>query len=355
MIKVLIIEDDIALQDTTAEFLIEEGFEICKAVNGIEGIQKAIEEIPDIILCDIAMPKLNGYEVFKFLSENSATNNIPFIFITAKTENEDIRTGMQLGADDYITKPFDFDELLKAINVRLKKRNKLIASYENQFKNILNFSLAGVFIFQEAKFIFSNNKFHKLCGYSPEEISTLTFEKIIHHDDLENILEKSRRCTRGIQNSYSAKVKLIQKDKNTISALISCNLIQINNKPAIIGNIIEQSINLEIPENNIDQINDIITFLSNNRNKISDEMLNKIFSTTTDNDSNRNPDHLSKREFEILQYICQGYTNHEIADKLFISPRTVDSHRSNLLSKTNSKNTAELITYAIKNRFYIVI
>lgn len=356
MHKILIIEDDINLQETTAEFLVEEGFNVITASNGIEGVQQSIEEMPDIILCDISMPKLNGFEVFKFLRENLLTNSIPFIFLTAKTEKEDVRTGMQLGADDYITKPFDFDELLTAIKVRLDKRLKLVENYEQQFKDILNYSLSGVFIFQDSRFIFSNTKFKNISGYTSDELNSLTFNNFIFEDDLETVSEKARRCLKGIQNSYTGTIKIMNKTKEIKPVEFSFNLINLNNKPALLGNILEE-INEEnnlFQTANIDELNNVMQYLSNNKNSISDDIINKIFHSTVEETEPENVDNLSKREIEILGLICSGLTNQEIAEKLFISHRTVDTHRSNLLSKTVSKNTAELIVYAIKNKFYKV-
>ena len=355
MSKILIIEDDIYLQHTTSEFLEEEGYEVVSASNGVEGIQVAVEELPDIILCDIAMPKLNGYEVFKFLNENSSTASIPFVFLTAKTEKEDVRAGMQLGADDYITKPFDFDELLTAIKVRIEKRSKLILNYEDQFRNILNYSLSGVFIYQDNKIIFANSKFSKITGFNLADASNLTFDKFIWKEDIPNLLEKSRRSIKGIQTSFSGYLTIITKDEKTKKVEYSFNRINFNNKPALLGNLLEENETTDslVKMNNIDEINKIIEYLSNNKNKISDEDLNILFEKTAkEAQEPDNLDKLSKREIEILNLICSGLTNQEISEKLFISHRTVDTHRSNLLSKTGSKNTAELIVYAIKNNFY---
>ncbi len=92
-------------------------------------MEKALKEIPDLVICDIMMPELDGYGVLHLLRKNSSTENIPFIFLTAKTERGDFRKGMEMGADDYITKPFDDIELLNAIEIRLKKQDILVAKY----------------------------------------------------------------------------------------------------------------------------------------------------------------------------------------------------------------------------------
>ncbi|MCL4145124.1 UNVERIFIED_CONTAM: hypothetical protein GTU68_036861, partial [Idotea baltica] len=121
MKTVLIIEDDIVLRDNTAELLALSGYKVLKASNGKKGVAIAKKQHPDIIVCDIMMPELDGYGALKLLSKSSLTKYIPFIFLSAKTERSDVRKGMNLGADDYITKPFTEDELISAIESRLAK------------------------------------------------------------------------------------------------------------------------------------------------------------------------------------------------------------------------------------------
>jgi DNA-binding response OmpR family regulator len=119
--KILIIEDDKVLRENIAELLILSGYDASVAENGISGIKKSMELLPDLIVSDIMMPDTDGYSVLHALRKNQSTRNIPFIFLTAKTDNEAFRQGMKLGADDYLTKPFEDIELLDAIEIRLKK------------------------------------------------------------------------------------------------------------------------------------------------------------------------------------------------------------------------------------------
>lgn len=121
MKKVLLIEDDAVLRGNTAELLEILDYEVITAANGKIGLEKARHEHPDVIVCDIMMPELDGYDVLEALSNNEQTKLIPFIFLSAKTERQDVRKGMNLGADDYITKPFSEDELVSAIESRLAK------------------------------------------------------------------------------------------------------------------------------------------------------------------------------------------------------------------------------------------
>jgi PAS domain S-box-containing protein len=134
MTKILVIEDNSVLLDSIADFLSEEGFDIIKALNGEEGVEMAVQNIPDIILSDIYMPKLNGYQVYDALRKTPSTSLIPFIFISAKAEKEDILYGLKMGADDYIIKPIDFPELLKRVINRIEKTHNTMQLSEVKYQ-----------------------------------------------------------------------------------------------------------------------------------------------------------------------------------------------------------------------------
>jgi CRP-like cAMP-binding protein len=125
--KILIIEDQLEVRENIEELLELSNYEPITAENGKVGIKKALEVKPDLILCDIMMPEMDGYEVLYLLGKNPDVANIPFIFLTAKSEQTDFRKGMNLGADDYITKPFEEIELLNAVERRLNKYEQLLA------------------------------------------------------------------------------------------------------------------------------------------------------------------------------------------------------------------------------------
>ncbi|TKC62124.1 response regulator [Pedobacter hiemivivus] len=120
--KILIIEDHDGIRGNIVEILEMAKYTVFEADNGKVGVEMALKHIPDIILCDIMMPELDGYGVLYMLNRYVETASIPFIFLTAKAEHNDLRKGMEMGADDYLTKPFDDIELLNAIDVRLRKQ-----------------------------------------------------------------------------------------------------------------------------------------------------------------------------------------------------------------------------------------
>lgn len=121
MKKLLLIEDNEDLRDNTAELLELSHYQVLTAPDGKAGVELALKSKPDLIICDIMMPVLDGYGVLHLLQKNRETQNIPFIFLSAKAEHTDVRRGMGIGADDYITKPFDATELLNAVESRLKR------------------------------------------------------------------------------------------------------------------------------------------------------------------------------------------------------------------------------------------
>jgi len=139
MKKILFIEDNQDVRENTAEILELENYEVTTAENGKIGVEKALQMIPDLIICDIMMPELDGYGVFETLHTNSKTASIPFIYLTAKSKKADMRKGMNLGVDDYLTKPFEDGELLDAIACRLKKNEFLIKEFSKNYKGINQF------------------------------------------------------------------------------------------------------------------------------------------------------------------------------------------------------------------------
>jgi len=136
---ILVIEDNEEMLENIASILDLAKYNVLKAKNGKEGVELAQEHLPDLILCDVMMPELDGYGVLHILSKNSLTAGIPFIFLTAKAEKSDIRAGMSLGADDYITKPFDGSDLLSVVEIRLKKHEIVKTSFSSSIHDIDDF------------------------------------------------------------------------------------------------------------------------------------------------------------------------------------------------------------------------
>lgn len=353
MDKILIIEDDIGLSETTSELLRLEGFEVSTAQNGADGIQKAFVEHPDLIICDISMPELDGYQVHKTLQENSYTAVIPFIFLTAKVEKDDIRSGMLLGADDYITKPFDIEELILSVNTRLKKRKKSQKINEDQFRSIADNSPYGILICDEQyQPLYVNSSLQRQLNYSEDELKNMTLSDCFTAES-GIIEEKLSLCNKGLQ-TVRIDCKANNKKGRIIPVQLICTGVKISGKPSLLINVInKEQYNklLNGAENYEDIIKNAVKILTENSEFISSDLIKQLKEIFKHKNKHAKDDvvKFTKRELEVLSLVCKGHSNNEIADKLFISYRTVERHRTNLINKSNSKNIIEVIIYAIKN------
>ncbi|MEG4800714.1 EAL domain-containing response regulator [Microcoleus sp. ARI1-B5] len=125
MKKILVIEDDQVIRENILKLLKAEGFDVTGAENGSQGLYAAVSNLPDVIICDVMMPELDGYGVLAALRSHPVTATVPFVFLTGKADRSEVRQGMELGADDYLTKPFTKAELVGAVSSRLKKQAAL--------------------------------------------------------------------------------------------------------------------------------------------------------------------------------------------------------------------------------------
>ncbi|MEA5594945.1 response regulator [Rivularia sp. UHCC 0363] len=152
--KILVIEDDARTRNMYLDGLETEGFEMITAENGSVGIRQALDHLPDLIICDILMPDMDGYTVLEKLRRNPLTAIIPFIFLTGKGSQEDFRKGMESGADDYLTKPATVEQLLKAIATRLERKQAFFSYCYAKYSNISPLRMNETAASNEEKSIF---------------------------------------------------------------------------------------------------------------------------------------------------------------------------------------------------------
>ncbi len=136
MTRVLIIDDDLDVRDQVATTLLAAYYETYTAVDGRDGVAKALHLVPDLIICDMMMPNMNGQDVLTELRQHPETATVPFIYLTAVDERDTVRESMNMGADDYLFKPFRVNELLKTVNARLKRHQSIVSSAEQQLEAI---------------------------------------------------------------------------------------------------------------------------------------------------------------------------------------------------------------------------
>lgn len=198
MKKILVIEDNEEVRENISEILELSNYKLYAAENGKTGVEIALREKPDLIVCDVMMPILDGYGVLHLLSKNEETSGIPFIFLTAKSEKSDFRKAMELGADDYLVKPFDGTELLKAVKVRLEKAVLLKKVYSNTSNDVDEFiktvkQAGGIQLTSEEREVASYKKRHILYAENsrPKSVYFVVSGKVktykLHHDGKELI------------------------------------------------------------------------------------------------------------------------------------------------------------------------
>ena len=193
MKKILVIEDNAEVRENLAEILELSGYEVLSAEDGKVGVEVALKELPDLVLCDVMMPKLDGFGVLNILSKKSTTADIPFVFLTAKTEKSDFRRGMNLGADDYITKPFYKDELLAVIETRLRKSEQIRRKFERSENGLSAF-------INEAR------------GF--EELKKLSLERRVKHYKKRETIFEEGDYPRYLYFINSGKVKLFKTNED---------------------------------------------------------------------------------------------------------------------------------------------
>lgn len=194
MKKILLIEDNSAIRKSTNKILKHSNYQVEYAENGVVGVQKALADSFDLIICDTLMPELDGYGVFRILNKNPKTSSIPFIFLSAQAEKQDFRRGMQLGTDDYLIKPFSKTDLLRAIELRLKK----LETINNATAQIEN----------------SNG----LKAYIDESRGFLELEKLAENRELRHYKKKDKIFEKGEVPCYvfrikSGKIKIYRTNK----------------------------------------------------------------------------------------------------------------------------------------------
>lgn len=276
MKKVLIIEDNTDVRENTAEILRLVGYTVATAENGKVGVEVAKKLLPDVIVCDIMMPELDGYEVLQELNKKAQTASIPFIFLTAKTERIDVRKGMNLGADDYLTKPFTEKELLEAIQSRVKKHDFLRKKFSK--------SSEGISQFIEAASVYMNLD-HLSRVYPPVQYKKK--ELIFMEGDTANSLYY-------IESGIVKTFKTTEKGKEFVTGMFNhghfvgqLSLLSDNGSYIESASILEDAVLYVIPKfdftslihANKEVANKFVNLISNNLVEAQEQMVNVAFAT----------------------------------------------------------------------------
>lgn len=275
MKKILVIEDDRSVRENLLDLLDAKNFETFGAGNGKTGVELALVHQPDLIICDVMMPELDGFGVLTALRKEPATATIPFIFLTAMTEKTDLRQGMSLGADDYLTKPFTGGELLDAISARLEKQAAIEqqqAQKLDQLRSSITLSLP----------IELRSPLNNILGFSQLLMEESTSPERQDIREMSEVIHKSaERLERLIQNFLLyAELEVIATNPERIEALRSS---QVSSATSVIAQIInhlakrvgrEADLQLELQDSSV-QIAQV------RLEKIVEELLDNAFKYST--------------------------------------------------------------------------
>ncbi|BBE20872.1 two-component response regulator [Aquipluma nitroreducens] len=348
--KILVIDDDPIQSKIIHDILTSQNYDVCLAKNGAMGIQKAFEYNPDLILCDIIMNPIDGYQVYNVLKESSLLDQVPFIFITSNSDLNDIRRGMILGADDYFVKPFKSEELIITIEKRLRKYLKLKEIGKREFNTVFRISPNGIFLFDGNAIINVNPALIEMLGLNSDQLKYKTIEDFIDTVSYLKIEEKINQCSKGILDSFTENVFLKTKEKGLLEACLHISVYERFSSYSLM-------LGLFTPIQDNSDEND--GFLSGVFGKLKKEKmvvnesfernLTQVLAHPDVKVECRGHGFFSKREIEVLCLSMEGLPMKQIADKLSISDRTVEKHRANLMEKTNSKNMIEVIVFALRN------
>ena len=261
MAKLLLIEDERILRENTCELLEAYGYDCVTAEHGKDGLKAAIRETPDLIICDISMPKMDGYEVFEVLQKTVVTSIIPFVYLSAKSQKFDIRKGMELGVDDYLTKPFTFEELHSSIKARLDKSERIFKLNDANYRLMIENSLIGIFIVQNEKIIYANSKFVEITGLAIDDVigetpySVFSRDRNSLKDDIKNCMENNSVVHR--------EVDFVDENKNHKIFELYGGSLKFENVKSFVGNV------LDITEKkNLNKvINETMIFVEENERK----------------------------------------------------------------------------------------
>jgi PAS domain S-box-containing protein len=237
---ILVVENDDTLREKTCDHLKAEGYNVLLADDGHTGLQQAIGYLPDLILYDMVMPGMDGHDFYKNILQNKITSSIPLIFVTALSEKENFRAGMNLGADDFITKPFDYDSLLSSIKTRLEKRDRLQQKNDEKFYAFIDNTLTGVFIYRKNRFDFVNEKCAKIFGLSPTDFLDLSFYDLIIDHDRDHVLWEIEDCFSNKENNLHLRFQARHiKGQHEVAVELFASIVNYKGVDSLAGYMLE--------------------------------------------------------------------------------------------------------------------
>lgn len=329
---ILVIDDDLSTGRTLKNLLTANNYIAIVAKSGAEGIQKAFELIPDLILCAINMRPIGGFQVIKTLKKDSTTQQVPFVFLTMCTDIGNIRLAMQMGAGDYIVKPFNNGDLIESIKIIIEKNDLIVEQRLKEFYTLMHIVPYSIIVFEEDGILNFHDSTLELLGFDRADLLGKPFTELVAKEERDQAAAALRRIFLG--NAGHGKMDLILKrkdDKEMEVEVVYFQTFHFKAKPHFFG-IIKPKLNKQLAEAGR-------KYAEMERNQEDGTEIVADFSFL-----------LSRREREVLELSCQGLLIKEIAEKLFISNRTVEKHRASIMAKTGARNIVEAIIFLIKKQ-----
>ena len=349
--KILLIDDDQRLGRSIENILKSHDYDVCYVNNGAVGIQKAFEYDPDLILCDINMNPIDGYQVYNVLRESSLIDRIPFIFITGNSDLQDIRFGLNLGADDYFVKPFDNQSLINSIEKRISKYRKLKEFGKQEFNTLFKLSPYGIFLFDRNMILDANPTLIKMLELDEKKLTSYSIENILDPVSFQEVNKKIIEYNNGLLNSFSVNANLVSKNGRKSQVKLSVSVYEKYSGHSFMMGLISLKTNSKEAENDTYFL-EILRVLKKENIVVTEAMgkkLTDIFKIHNVKVKKQANSIFSDRESQVLYLSMEGLPIKVIADRLSISDRTVEKHRSSMMEKTNSNNMIEVIIYALRN------
>ncbi len=233
MEQILFIDPDKNILQETGDFLQSNGYVVIGTGEGASGVEKALKNLPDIILCNTDLPDMNGYEVFKALQQNKSTATIPFVFLMNKASIKDIRKAMKMGADDCLVKPWSFEELSEVIKTRIDKkqriindRSKKVHRQEQYLRTILQTTKDGFWIVNhKGKIIDVNKTYCQMTGFTRDEVLEMTIRDMDAIETDQEAMDRMARVKKNVSEIF--ETRLWRKDKTVFDAEISVTYLNI--------------------------------------------------------------------------------------------------------------------------------
>lgn len=273
MKKILIIEDEKDIRESVVDILRLHNYKVIEAANGNEGLIAALNHLPDVIISDVMMPGFDGFQLMEHLQNNKRFFNVPVIFLTAKSQPDDFRKGLKLGAADYITKPFKMDELLNSVKKQLDKLESQKQDAQNYFLLAFENPFVGIFYFANNEIQQINQRFIEITGYHLSDLKKMEMSQLFA-GNTELALNAINDCHSGIRNEVFLDSIIITKSKQAVDVTIYVKDISTEDNKAVFGNIYVKNNTSESQSNNAEIQSLIDFFRTTDNTKVMQEIMN---------------------------------------------------------------------------------